>query len=110
MRQCGNILLIMPMLLQISVRVPTFEAPVSTQREAGNPTHHVHVLLTVTGGPRTEHLELDHVDAGQSYLGRDNRRASEVVSNILLDVDILADGRHAIDRHDHIKTTQRRSA
>src|SRR4029077_16014800 len=59
---------------------------------------------------RTEHLELDHVDAGQSYLGRDNRRASEVVSNILLDVDILADGRHAIDRHDHIKTTQRRSA
>ena len=32
------------MLLQISVRVPTFDTLVSTEREESNPTHHVHVL------------------------------------------------------------------
>jgi len=46
----ADILLIRSMLLQISVRVPTFNPPASTQREAGNRTHHVHVLSTKAGG------------------------------------------------------------
>ena len=73
-------------------------------------TRMVGLILLPLIASRTNHLELDLVGAGQSYLGRDNRRASKIVGYILFDVEVLTDGRHAIDRHNHIKTPQRRSA